>query len=160
MQARRVMLMAFGENKGQVVRQAAEGPVSEQARGPRCASLAVSEPAVRLIATAPCQPASPACLRGRPGRSKHTCCGRLLAAPSCLQVAASWLQEHPNATAMLDVAAAAALTRMQCPWVLGPICWDGVQTKKAVCWLAQQASGTCRHFASTCMHASAAAIAA
>ncbi|EFN53574.1 hypothetical protein CHLNCDRAFT_6736, partial [Chlorella variabilis] len=87
--ARRMVLMAFGENKAGVVRQAVEGPVSEQ-------------------------------------------------------VAASYLQEHPDAAAYVDYAAAAGtlwsrrLTRVQCPWVLGPIAWDATQVKKAACWLAQQ----------------------
>ena len=55
-----------------------------------------------------------------------------------LQVAASYLQDHPDAVALLDYAASAGLTRVQCPWVLGPILWEERQVKKAVCWLSRQ----------------------
>ena len=53
-------------------------------------------------------------------------------------VAASFLQEHPNATFYLDAAAAADLTRMATPWVLGPCPWDDVLERRAVIWLARQ----------------------
>ncbi|KAL4427134.1 hypothetical protein ABPG77_001138 [Micractinium sp. CCAP 211/92] len=83
LKTRRVILIAFGENKAGVAAQAVEGPVT-------------------------------------PG------------------VAASYLQEHPDATVYLDYAAAAGLTRVRCPWVLGPILWDETQVKKAATWLAQK----------------------
>src|SRR5947208_16110631 len=38
-------------------------------------------------------------------------------------VAATFLQRHANATAYLDLAAAAELTRIKMPWVLGPVEW-------------------------------------
>ncbi|MCP4375054.1 MAG: glucosamine-6-phosphate deaminase, partial [bacterium] len=69
MSARRVIMMAFGENKAPVIAKAVEGPMTEA-------------------------------------------------------VAASFLQEHPAATVMLDQAAADDLTRFRCPWVLEPIEWD------------------------------------
>lgn len=53
-------------------------------------------------------------------------------------MAASYLQQHPDAQALLDYAAGAGLARVQCPWVLGPICWDEAHVKKAACWLSQQ----------------------
>ncbi|RMF70974.1 MAG: glucosamine-6-phosphate deaminase, partial [Planctomycetota bacterium] len=59
--ARRIVLMAFGENKAPIIAQAIEGPVTPT-------------------------------------------------------VAASFLQEHPNAQVYLDAAAAAELTRCKCPW--------------------------------------------
>jgi len=79
---RRVILMAFGENKSPIIAQAVEGPITSA-------------------------------------------------------VAASFLQEHPNATVMLDEAAAADLTRFKCPWVLGPVEWDERSTRTAVIWLAR-----------------------
>ena len=87
LEARRVVLMAFGEHKAAIVREAVEGPVS---------------PAV----------------------------------------AASFLQEHPDARFVLDPASAAALTRFHTPWLLGPIedlglRWDDRTTKRAVIWLAR-----------------------
>ncbi len=34
---------------------------------------------------------------------------------------------------------AAGLTRVRCPWLLGPIQWDPVAVKKAVVWLSGEA---------------------
>ncbi len=53
-------------------------------------------------------------------------------------VAATFLQRHPNATAYLDLAAAADLTRIKTPWVLGPVEWTPALTERAVVWLAEQ----------------------
>jgi len=85
--ARRVVLLAFGEHKAQIVRDAVEGAVSAS-------------------------------------------------------VAASFLQEHPDARFVLDPASSAALTRFHTPWLLGPIedlglQWDEATTKRAVIWLAR-----------------------
>ncbi|MBI1336274.1 MAG: glucosamine-6-phosphate deaminase [Phycisphaera sp.] len=81
MNARRVVLMAFGENKAAVIRAAVEGPITSA-------------------------------------------------------VAASFLQEHPHATIVLDRAAADELTRYKSPWVLGPVKWEKRTIRKAVIWLA------------------------
>jgi glucosamine-6-phosphate deaminase len=51
-------------------------------------------------------------------------------------VAASFLQQHPNAHFMLDEAAAERLTRRQCPWRLGSVEWSESQIRKAAIWLA------------------------
>jgi glucosamine-6-phosphate deaminase len=59
-------------------------------------------------------------------------------------IAASFLQQHPNARIVLDSAAAAELTRFKCPWLLGNIedynlSWSSEQTvRKAAIWLARQ----------------------
>jgi glucosamine-6-phosphate deaminase len=58
-------------------------------------------------------------------------------------VAASFLQQHPDARVVLDPAAAAELTRFKTPWLLGPVAdtgreWDSPLTKKAVIWLARE----------------------
>jgi glucosamine-6-phosphate deaminase len=82
LEARRVIMMAFGEGKAAVVAQAIEGPVTQT-------------------------------------------------------VAASFLQNHPNAVVVLDQAAAASLTRFKTPWLLGPVQWDAPAIRKAVIWLAQ-----------------------
>jgi len=86
--ARRVVLMAFGEHKAAIVRRAVEGGVT---------------PAV----------------------------------------AASFLQQHPDAKFVLDPAAASELTRFKTPWLLGPVArfglaWDNRLTRRAVAWLALQ----------------------
>jgi len=81
--ARRVVLIAFGEHKADVVARAVEGPVTAH-------------------------------------------------------IAASYLQQHPDATVVLDAAAAAGLTRYRSPWLLGPVAWDGALIRKAVVWLARK----------------------
>ncbi len=80
--AREVMLLAFGEHKSAIVAQAVEGDVTSA-------------------------------------------------------VAASYLQQHPNAAFYLDTAAADALSRYRCPWQLGPVTWDEASIRKAVIWLAR-----------------------
>jgi glucosamine-6-phosphate deaminase len=52
-------------------------------------------------------------------------------------VAATYLQQHPNATVYLDAAAAAELTRWKTPWVLGEIEWTPALEIEAVVWLGQ-----------------------
>jgi glucosamine-6-phosphate deaminase len=82
MNARRVILLAFGEHKAPIVARAVEGDVT-------------------------------------------------------LSVAASFLQQHPNALVVLDEAAAAELTRSKTPWLVGPVEWTEQQTRHAVIWLAR-----------------------
>jgi glucosamine-6-phosphate deaminase len=52
-------------------------------------------------------------------------------------VAATYLQQHPNATVHLDIAAAAELTRWKTPWLLGEIDWTRRREIEAVVWLSQ-----------------------
>ena len=52
-------------------------------------------------------------------------------------VAATFLQQHPNATVYLDAAAAAELTRRKTPWLLGDIEWTRALEIEAVAWLSQ-----------------------
>src|SRR5208282_518796 len=59
--------------------------------------------------------------------------------PVTAVVAASYLQNHPNATVVLDDAAAAQLTQIKCPWVVGlPVDWNKAAIRKAVIWLARK----------------------
>jgi glucosamine-6-phosphate deaminase len=53
-------------------------------------------------------------------------------------VAASFLQQHANATFYLDAAASADLTRLSTPWLLEPCEWDEVLERQAVIWLARK----------------------
>src|SRR4051794_20353121 len=58
------------------------------------------------------------------------------------QVAASFIQQHPNARIVLDTAAAGELTRFKTPWLLGPLdqfglAWDERMTRTAATWLSQ-----------------------
>ena len=52
-------------------------------------------------------------------------------------VAATYLQRHPNATVYLDIAAAAELTRVKTPWLLGEIEWTRALEIEAVVWLSE-----------------------
>jgi glucosamine-6-phosphate deaminase len=81
--AKRVLLLAFGEGKANVVQQAVEGSITTA-------------------------------------------------------VAASFLQEHPNAQILLDAAAAAKLARFKTPWLTGPVEWDKALERSAVIWLARK----------------------
>jgi len=80
LEAREIILMAFGEHKAPIIRQAVEGPVSDH-------------------------------------------------------ISASYLQNHPNTIFCLDRAAAAALTRIQTPWMVGSCEWDDPLVRQAVTWL-------------------------
>jgi glucosamine-6-phosphate deaminase len=53
-------------------------------------------------------------------------------------VAATYLQAHPSATFYLDPAAAAELTRIKTPWVIGEVRWDRKLEVEAVLWLSQK----------------------
>ncbi|HEU5305419.1 MAG TPA: glucosamine-6-phosphate deaminase [Gemmatimonadales bacterium] len=55
------------------------------------------------------------------------------------EVAATFLQRHPNTTFFLDQPAAAALTRVATPWLLGPVEWSPSLVVRAVVWLSHQA---------------------
>ncbi len=84
--ARKVVLMAWGEGKANVIRRAVEGEITSQ-------------------------------------------------------VAASYLQQHPNARIVLDAAAGAELTRFKTPWLIGNLedfglKWDAAMTRRAAIWLA------------------------
>ena len=54
------------------------------------------------------------------------------------EVAATFLQRHPNTTFYLDYPAAAALTRVATPWLLGPVDWTHTLVVRAVVWLSHQ----------------------
>ena len=81
--ARQVVLMAWGEGKASIIAEAVEGEISTS-------------------------------------------------------VAASFLQEHPNAQIILDEAASEHLTRRREPWRLDGVEWDDSMVRKAVIWLAQK----------------------
>src|SRR6516162_6425743 len=79
--ARKVVLMAFGEHKAPIVRRAVEEPVTEA-------------------------------------------------------VTASFLQQHPDATVLLDRAAAGEVSAVARPWTIGPADWTPALIRKAVIWLS------------------------
>ena len=82
MKAKSVVLMAWGENKAEILQEAVEGDVTES-------------------------------------------------------VSASFLQEHENATFVVDSAGASQLTRYRCPWLVRSVRWREETTRKAVVWLSR-----------------------
>jgi glucosamine-6-phosphate deaminase len=51
-------------------------------------------------------------------------------------VTASYLQQHADATVIVDEAAASELTAVQRPWTIGPVKWTPTLIRKAVIWLS------------------------
>ncbi len=72
------------------------------------------------------------------GEHKAQTIFRAVEEPMTPSIAASFLQEHPNAQIYLDSAAAAKLTRLRCPWVLGAVAWNKQLIHQAVIWLARR----------------------
>ena len=54
------------------------------------------------------------------------------------EVAATFLQRHPATTFYLDRPAAASLTRIATPWLIGPVEWNADRVVRAVVWLSHQ----------------------
>jgi len=55
-----------------------------------------------------------------------------------VEVAATFLQRHPNTTFYLDRAAAAELTRIKTPWLIDEVEWTPDLIVRSVIWLSQQ----------------------
>ncbi len=55
-----------------------------------------------------------------------------------LEVAATFLQRHPNTTFFVDRAAGADLTRIATPWLIDEVHWNPDLTLRAVVWLSLQ----------------------
>jgi glucosamine-6-phosphate deaminase len=60
-------------------------------------------------------------------------------------VAATYLQEHSCATVYLDPPAAAELTRLKTPWLLGEVVWTAELEAEAVLWLSQRTAKPILH---------------
>ena len=54
------------------------------------------------------------------------------------EVAATFLQDHPNTTFYVDGAAAGDLTRVSTPWLLREVDWTAPLIERAVIWLANR----------------------
>jgi len=72
------------------------------------------------------------------GEGKASIVAAAIEGPLTDAVAASFLQNHPHAQVILDEAAAARLTRIQSPWLVGPMGWNVRAISKAVIWLARR----------------------
>jgi glucosamine-6-phosphate deaminase len=55
-----------------------------------------------------------------------------------VEVAATFLQRHPNTTFYVDHAASAELTRVATPWLIDEVRWTNDLMVRAVIWLSQQ----------------------
>src|SRR4029078_3922660 len=58
--------------------------------------------------------------------------------PVSPRVPASYLQEHADATVLVDAPAASRLPSSQTPWVLGSVEWTDAVIKRAILWLCEQ----------------------
>ena len=63
------------------------------------------------------------------------------------EVAATFLQQHAAATVYLDPAAAARLTRIRTPWLVGDVEWTPHWEKEAVIWLSRRTGKPILHLA-------------
>ena len=72
------------------------------------------------------------------GEHKSTIVQRSVEGEIDVEVAATFLQRHPNTTFYLDRAAAAALTRIKTPWLIDEVEWTSELIVRAVIWLSQQ----------------------
>jgi glucosamine-6-phosphate deaminase len=73
------------------------------------------------------------------GEHKARIVRRAVEGPISPDVAATYVQEHPNATIFLDPPAAAELTRIGTPWLLDEVEWSPRREIRAVIWLSGQA---------------------
>ena len=74
------------------------------------------------------------------GEHKATIVRRAVEGEIDRSVAATYLQQHPNATVYLDGAAAAELTRRKTPWLLHDLSWTRPLELEAVVWLSRTTS--------------------
>jgi len=72
------------------------------------------------------------------GEQKAAIIRRAVEGEVSANVAASFLQEHPAVKFYIDVAAAAELTRIATPWLIGSCKWDELLKTKATIWLSRK----------------------
>jgi glucosamine-6-phosphate deaminase len=70
------------------------------------------------------------------GEHKAAIVYKAIEQPPTEAISASFLQEHPDATVVLDEAAAAELTAIKRPWEVGPCDWTSELVRKAVVHLS------------------------
>jgi glucosamine-6-phosphate deaminase len=72
------------------------------------------------------------------GEHKAAIVRRAVEGEISLNVAATFLQRHPDTTFYVDKAAGAALTRIATPWLIDEVDWTPDLMLRAVVWLSQQ----------------------
>lgn len=70
------------------------------------------------------------------GEHKASIVYKAVEQPPTEAISASFLQEHPDATFLLDTAAAAELTAVKRPWEVGPVSWTPERVRQAVVYLS------------------------
>ena len=53
------------------------------------------------------------------------------------EIPATYLQDHPNVTVLLDEESSAELRRFNTPWLVGPCDWTEMLQRKAIIWLSR-----------------------
>jgi glucosamine-6-phosphate deaminase len=72
------------------------------------------------------------------GQNKADIIKRTIQGEISSEVPATFLQNHPNATFILDYAAASELTRYKTPWLVGECIWTQELKSKSIVWLCQK----------------------
>jgi glucosamine-6-phosphate deaminase len=72
------------------------------------------------------------------GEHKSTIVWRAVEGEIDVEVAATFLQRHPDTTFYVDRAAGAELTRIKTPWLIDEVQWTQDLMVRAVIWLSQQ----------------------
>jgi glucosamine-6-phosphate deaminase len=72
------------------------------------------------------------------GEHKARVVRRAVEGPVDIEVAATFLQRHPNTTFYVDAAASVELTRVATPWLLDEVEWTTKRTLDAVTWLSRK----------------------
>jgi len=72
------------------------------------------------------------------GEHKSSIVKRAVEGDIDVEVAATFLQRHPNTTFYVDHSAAAELTRIKTPWMIDEVQWTQDLIVRAVIWLSQQ----------------------
>ena len=72
------------------------------------------------------------------GEHKAKIIKELTEGPVSPRVPASYLQEHPDATVLVDSAAGSTLTASETPWALGNTQWTDALIKRACIWLCEK----------------------
>src|SRR3954470_11929486 len=72
------------------------------------------------------------------GEHKSSIVKRAVEGEIDVEVAATFLQHHPNTTFYVDRAAGAQLTRIKTPWLLDEVQWTPELTMRGVVWLSNQ----------------------
>ncbi|MCF8716216.1 glucosamine-6-phosphate deaminase [Joostella atrarenae] len=72
------------------------------------------------------------------GHKKAEIVKRTIEGEESAQIPATYLQDHPNTTFVLDEEAASLLTRVESPWLVDAVEWTEPMIKRAVVWLCDK----------------------